>query len=160
LVQSQYVTGTASDSITFSSLNGDTDKLYLLTFYLKIGGPSAAAYSVSFKPNNVATNQLSLGSSTSTSATSVGSYASSWTITSMLKGSEYYGQILIHADKASQRMFSLKGAAYTAAGGVFIQDDMMYWNETSTNLTSIVLAGSSTGNFDVGSEFHLYKYSV
>jgi len=78
----------------------------------------------------------------------------------MLRGSEYYGQVFVQADRAVQRVFSSQGIAYTAAGGVFAQEDMMYWNETSTNLTSIVLTGSSTGNFDVGSEFHLYKYTV
>jgi hypothetical protein len=154
------VTGAAANSITFSGLNGDTDKLYLMTFYLKVGGPAASTYSVTFKPNNVTSNQTAIGKSTSTSATTVGSYGSSWVITNMLRGSEYYGQVFVQADKAVQRVFSSQGIAYTAAGGVFAQEDMMYWNETSTNLTSIVLAGSSTGNFDVGSEFHLYKYTV
>ena len=154
------MTGSAVDSITFSNLNGDTDKLYLMTFYLKVGGPAASTYSVTFKPNNVTTNQTAFGRSTSTTATSVGSYASSWVISNMLKGSEYYGQVFVQADKTIQRVFSSQGIAYTAAGGVFAQEDMMYWNETATNLTSIVLSGSAAGVIDVGSEFHLYKYTV
>ena len=158
------MTGSAVDSITFSSLDGDTDKLYLMVFYWKIGGAAASTYSLKFKPNNVTTNQNTFARSTSTSATAVGSIGggagAGWTIGSELKGSEIYMKVHCAVHKSTLRLFSAEGTIYTAAGGVYVSEQVLHWSEVATNLTSIVLAGSSTGNIDVGSEFHLYKYTV
>jgi hypothetical protein len=153
------VTGSAANSITFSGLDGDTDKLYLLQYYLKIGGPSAVTYSITLKPNNVTTNQTTFSRTTSTASTTPNATTSTFVLASAARGSEYYTNVHISAYKAVQRVFSAESILY-ANSTVYLSDGMLFWNDTGNNLTSIVLAGSSTGNFDVGSAFHLYKYSV
>jgi hypothetical protein len=159
LVASQYVTGAAANSITFSGLDGDTDKIYLLKYYLKIGGPSAVTYSITLKPNNVTTNQTVFSRTTSTSTTTPNATTSTFIVANAGRGSEYYTNVHISVHRGIQRMFAAESAIYANSTN-YVSESILYWNETSTNLTSIVLAGSSTGNFDVGSEFHLYKYTV
>ena len=147
------------DSITFSGLDGDTDKLYVMQCFIKIGGPSATTYSVAFKPNNITTNQISFSRSTNSSATTINGYASStWNIANASRGAEYFITINAFTSNGYEKMFSATQAVYSTA--LFVGDNYMFWNNTSTNLTSIVLAGSSTGVIDVGSEFHLYKRTV
>jgi hypothetical protein len=153
------VTGSAADSITFSSLDGNTDKLYVLKCYIKMGGPAASTYSITFKPNNVTTNQAAFSRTTTTSATTPNAYSATWAILNAARGSEYHANIDISSYIGVSRMFSATGTVYDGSA-VSITESYALWSDVSTNLTSIVLAGSSTGNFDVGSAFHLYKYTV
>jgi hypothetical protein len=170
LVQSQYVTGSNVQTVTFSGLDGNSDRFYLLKSTLRrpVGG-QGTLYSYYLRPNGATTNlsyqlfqvyqqsDAVSGQINSGATTSIYLAGGSWQY-SFFDLSTY-----ISAESSMPRMFhtrhdkwSYNGATTQIAIGKFAGR----WNETSTNMTSLQVYCDRAGGIAIGSEFHLYKFIV
>lgn len=156
LVEAKLITSNSTTS-TFSSLDGDTDGTYLLNG--RIINNSGGTCEVLIKPNNVSTNQTS--SYIYWDSTTPGTQTrSDWRVLSINNTSlDAIFSITIFAKKnpnsiALRRFYTGTATAnYTGIATVLTSGR---WDETSTNITSIVVEGATNclGN---GSQLFLYK---
>jgi hypothetical protein len=153
-VETQILTANSS-TITFSNLNGDVDGIYLLIARLKITANSI----VTLKPNGLATNLLSEWTE---SIAGVGTSRNDRT--DLILAGDNGGTMLA---KTFQAHFYAKSGVvrtYTSTYGVASSDRYSvgssagYWNETVTNVTSLVINCSAASGLLIGSEARLYKY--
>lgn len=163
LVETQSVTTTPIQQITFSGLDGNLDKIYLLKCKAKIAGPSSTtSYTAYLKPNDSLTGLSGFHSVAYASTYGNGIYTSSPPFIWGWPGSEVNVAMILYASSGSslaQRVFTFDVWGYsTSVSGIYLSNGMMFWDNTSTNITSIVIDGNVTGMFDVGSEFSLYKH--
>jgi hypothetical protein len=130
--------------------------MYLMVYTIKVGGPSTGVnYDISIRPNNLTTNQVSFFNVASSAGIGRG-YYSPILLSRNAKGTTLFGMVEIAAQTSAQRIFSIRYTATTAVTGTAFG----HWNETSTNLTSLVITSGTSSTLDVGSEFHLYKYAT
>jgi hypothetical protein len=169
LIQSQIVTGANVQSITFSGLDGDSDRLYLLKGKLiKGGGANGTVYNYTLRPNNQTTNIAWQQFFPYRDSSGANGIAVSTDTTVYLGGSSYATadwNLVIHicAEKSVPRLFNIRSDRYTTNSTVVQYGLGRYsarWNETSTNLTSLVIYCDQAGGIGVGSDFHLYKIIV
>ena len=136
----------------------------------KNGGASGTAYNYYLRPNGVTSNLSSQqffpfmttsggssGVSTSSDST-IGLFGTSYQI------GYWDGFVHISAEKTVPRLFKIRSDRYTDNAGGTIQLGLGRtsgrWNETSTNLTSLVIYCDRASGIAAGSDFHLYKYIV
>jgi len=165
LIQTQIVTGAAVQTITFSGLNGNVDKVYLLKSKIKIAGASpSTSYTIYLKPNNSLTGLSGFTRTTYSATNTIGLSTSNPAYASSRPDTEYDIETVFYASTTSgnaERVISNKFGGYnTGLVASFHGDGFMHWNNASTNLTSIVIEGSAAGTIGVGSEFSLYKYTT
>ena len=145
-----------ADTVTFSGLNGDVDGRYLLLAEVKTGSGGAGSFEIQF--NGIATDlQYIAEAITSTSAFfgggaggTVGQFANVGGMsrvdirprTGFPRRATGYG----HSDDA--------GGAMSSGGLGFVT-----WNETVTNITSLVFKANGANKFGIGSIFSLYRIS-
>jgi hypothetical protein len=152
-------------------LDGDSDRLYLLKGKLKKGGgATGTAYYYYLRPNAATTNlscqtfsvyqqnNAASGQSNGPDASNIQLAGTSW--------ATGYWDFIVHmsAERSVARMFNIKADKWADNGSGITQASITRvsgrWNETSTNLTSLVLYCNQSNGFGVGSEFHLYKIIV
>jgi len=172
LIESQIVSGGAVQTITFSNLDGDSHRFYLLKAKMKKGaGASGTLYNYYLRPNGATTNLSSetFFPFTTTTGGSSGTAVSLDASNIQLAGSSYASAwwnaiVYISAERSVPRMFSIRSDRYTDNGTGTIQlglgRNSCRWNETSTNMTSLQIYCDRAGGIAVGSEFHLYKFIV
>lgn len=168
LIEEKLLTSTAT-TLTFSGLNGDADGIYYA--YMEIrhdntGGGGGFAPSLLFKPNGLTTNLSSNYMQQSGGGAVSSTNAASTAIVGHFGGApaaglgRYIGSFQMAATRASnKRIIDSSGTGSLSTGtGAFSQYAAAFWNDTSTNLTSIELT-SPTGAavFDVGTRIRLYK---
>lgn len=149
-------------TVTFSGLNGDSDRAYFLKGVL-VCPAFGAAQSLCWRPNGGAANlfesgiSLSAGVISAIGATTVGRIA----VTALAVAGEYQLECWIQASKtenAVARRRTWRSFAVASAGGTPAMYEMSgCWNETATNITSIDLTHTVAANILNGSVFTLYK---
>jgi hypothetical protein len=160
LIGDYTVSGGAVSSITFSSLDGNTDEWYRFEIWVKNASANSA---VCLRPNNDATAnnyryQYGLDANTTPSAA---------------RGDFTNGMILLNTTTVGD-LGMARGTLYAKTGNrrICISDNMSHvngtsqdcyewrnqWKDTSTNITSLVFFGSAAGAmFDNGSRVRLWK---
>ena len=163
LLSSQYVTGASTSSaITFSGLDPDTYRTYLLKGRLIMGGSSAATtYRYTLKPGNVSPAQVRYSWMTISSGTSHTPNAPS--TFSGRPGTEVTFSMEIHLHKSKKRGMIGRFVGFDVAANT-IMTGLVGWEcdtNGSTNITSLTFTADSTPNNWIagGSEFHLYRYN-
>mgnify|MGYP001205198121 FL=1 len=158
LVEKKTITSN-STTTTFSSLDGDTDGVYLLQG--RVFNSAASTCNVTLQPNSVSSNQTSafLYWDTTTPGTL---NSSDWRVANITNAKQGSFVVTIYAKKnpnsqAAQRYFT--GTFVSDFGGIANAFVGGRWNETSTNITSLVVVGDQTNCLGNGSELTLYKYA-
>jgi hypothetical protein len=154
LIQAQTIAGSAVQDVTFASLNGDVDEIYLLIFRVK--NAYNGAIGINLLPNNVSTNQTSYYH-VYTSGHTIGS-GGGWGLTYQnALNTLAVGKTWIYAKTGFYRFYIMHGYRTGDQGGVHQSG---HWTDTATNITSLVLHSSQASSIAVGSSFYLYKPKV
>ena len=144
------VESAAQTTVTFDGLDGDVDGIYCLE-YTSVGVGAAADIEV--RPNGAATN---ISSSKQYAGTTSGVVIGGGNLPIGVGTYQCTGIATLHARTGRARGFVAQFSQIIAAGNRFVADVGGLWNETATNITSIVVA-SSGANIGIGSEFRLYR---
>ena len=155
LVEKKLITSNSTD-VTFSGLDGNTDQVYFLVGRIKNASGATALYS--WQPNGVTTNQTYqrlLVTGTSTPAASTGSVLAIHALNSGVNGVVQY---TIHASdnpnsQATTRYY--QGISFDTTPA--LKNYAGNWNESSTNITSIVIHSDQSNGLGNGTELVLYK---
>jgi len=159
LVEHKTVTSNSTTQ-TFSGLDGNSDGTYSLSCRIvNNSGGSAAVYT--WQPNAVTSNQASRhnaagGSNTDTSnlQLGIGNSNGNW--------ASFTATIFAKANPHSigfARTYTGQVTYFTSSPAVGIGTTGGGWNETSTNITSIVVVSDQANGIGDGSECWLYKYA-
>ncbi len=165
-VSSQYV-NSATSSVTFSGLNGNSHKEYLLISRI-IFVASAVDHYVTLNFNGTPApdayvykiyTRAAGSSNTQGFYDRINKYASG-------RGVVCLNKTQIRAKSGFARYEYTVGGGYTAGETTFLSDSSTRWSNTTDNLTSLTITGhldsdaSSASIINVGSAFHLYRYEV
>lgn len=152
------VLGADATSTTFTGLDGDADEIYLLEGWAEFDGGVSA--DITFNSDTTANNYAyqRITASSTTASASIGS------LPSLCAGSTgadrpAYGKAIIYAKTGMIRMINIQKTHYDSTGTVVdhIRLEQGVWNNTATNITQIVITGSSGGYIRAGSRFILSK---
>jgi hypothetical protein len=159
LVEHKSLTASAQD-VTFSGLDGDTDGIYVLKANIKNANAGTAIYSI--QPNGVTTNQLTATQIVTPTGTSQSTQAYWYFMGGLTTAKVGMATVEIQARKVQNSVAltrHMQARACHLSGGVFWNISIAgEWNESSTNITNLVVHSDvSNGNGD-GSEYWLYKY--
>lgn len=155
LIETQVVTGSAVQTVTFSGLNGDADGMYEIAFQLNRAGGSA----LELRPNGLTTNQRTVFTDwNSTSAPTNITVARLQFCTSMQRDN-VWGFGRLWAKTGNNRGFEfecqeMQGTAGTSWSRWLGEG---FWADSSTNITSLELHNTSAGGIGVGSQITLWK---
>lgn len=153
-------------SVTFSSagdgdvkraLDGNVDGEYVMVFR----AATSAAATLNIRPNGATTNQESIRVTHQSSSERFATMAFEKTgeAPDIVMGQLYLDARTTIAGVAQRRLYRSYSCNFDdSAGDSFGRGFWGSWNETSTNITSIVVA-PSTGNISAGSEFVLFRRS-
>lgn len=150
--------GSAATSYTFSGLNGNVDRKYLLICRFVVG---VDATEIMFRPNNDSTGadyrrrySIYGGSTTTDQPTGFSAGASA-------KASDLaFGQVIIDAKSGTYRTAWYCGANGADASALDeIATSFTVWYNNSDNITSIVAVASQANGFAVGTCVELWKLS-
>ena len=167
LVSAQTISGSAVDRFTFSGLDGDADGQYEIWWYLV---RSATPFAVQIRPNGltsnlegIVTDMVGVGAPSQTANDRL-----EWTLG--MQRTQAWGQIRFWADRNGGTAPQLVRGGHSEAGEHQLDagGNMRrwlasgYWNENTTNITSLELvAVSGTGTpvtaWGVGSQATLWK---
>jgi hypothetical protein len=152
LIEKKTVAGSAVQDVTFASLNGDVDELYILIYRVK--NAYNGVMNLSLQPNGLTTNQTSYYH-IYTSGHGVGGGAGSWGLNYLTALNAYgYGKVWIFAKTGQYRSYLQHGYRTGDQGGLHQMGD---WSDTSTNITSLVIHSDRAGGIAVNSTFELYR---
>ena len=157
LVQSQVLSGDVA-TITFSGLDGDTDRNYLLEFFLEC---STAVSGIFVRPNGVTSNL----SDARFFAGGNDSSASEWELYHQggSNAARITGSMTIFAAKSIHGVARNRFSNFTIVqeiGGSFLAIvGAGFWNESTTNMTSLVIFTNQPTGIKDGSFANLYKYA-
>jgi hypothetical protein len=160
LVEKKLITSN-STTVTFSSLDGDTDEVYRLVCRLINNSGGTTKYTL--QPNGVTTNQSSafrydthdlprtIAATLQLSDNSADVTNGTWlTITIDFWAKKNPNSV------AAIRQFHAQIGVAPAASLAHVAG---VWNETATNVTSLVVAAANTNGIGNGSTMALYKYA-
>ena len=144
-------------TVTFSGLDGDTHELYRLIARMVNSSGNTTGYV--WRPNGETTNLSSKFSYINATDQTPSTLQLSGDTQDITNGSYWYFTIDIIAKKdpnaiAMPRYYT--GTAGNGAASALLQGK---WNETATNLTSIVIVAADTDGIGNGSTFALYRYA-
>ena len=169
LIESKYVTSTTS-SVTFSGLDGNTDKHYVLFSRFTFAGSTSTSYTMQLNFNGTASDANVTQAYRSTLRTGTHGFAnrnSRYWLGSAGGTSYYFSKVEIKASSSYARYTNDRWCGYTVGGPTtFCAEGAGRWNNTTDNLTSLQIAsylGSDNSVQSViasGSSFHLYRYEV
>lgn len=155
----------ATTSITFSGLDGDTDKQYMMLY--RIRTPGAAFIVFTMRPNGITANQNTIIRTLSSSGSAATSVFSSLRIaaggTSIVK--QWNGVLYFDAQTGTTaRQFvsetTLRLSNITMVfGGLRLDSYGGSWDDTTTNITSFDIVCDVANGIGIGSQFSLYKRS-
>jgi hypothetical protein len=165
LIERKTVTADTS-SVTFSGLDGDTDKEYLLTFNI-LSTTAGALFDL--QPNGLTTNLECFvgafnfsggGSVFSGNEYSLWYFAEAHEATATTKGHVFILASKEVAGNSFDRSFKSRLATYKG-GDSYPWGNMNcgYWRDNTSNLTSLIINESFIGGNEIlqGSEFSLFK---
>jgi len=169
LVQSISVPSDTS-SVTFSGLDGDSHKNYLLFSRIIVGGSAATPYYVQLEFNGSSSDsnikessRKSLNASTSLARRS----NKHLMLDSASSGSYYFLKTNVKASSSYARYVHEIGAGYFSSAAVTGSfDNSTRWADTTNNLSSLNISSylsssnASASAISSGSSFHLYRYEV
>lgn len=145
-------------SYTFSGLNGDTDEMWF--FMYRLVKDASGAQTTYFRPNGTTTNQrcrwfyTGSGGFVSNNLDTAGGLVLSPNGGAANETDSGYGYIHCKKDY-------LRSASYHAIESnttdLFVVSYGWRWNETSTNITSMVLISTATNGIGAGSYLRLYR---
>lgn len=158
LVEKKLIT-TASQDETFSGLDGNTDQVYKLIARVK--NTAGADCTFTLRPNNATTNLYS-AEFFAYSSTTVSQTSTDLRIWALNNNVWAQAEILLHASAApngvaAQRLYQARTAWLTPTPVGVIGEVGGGWNETSANITSLVIHASVASGIGAGSELCLYK---
>jgi hypothetical protein len=158
LIESKYVT-TATQTLTFSNLNGNSDKIYKMFFRR---GPIASSTSYEIRPNGLTSGFSQTHHfwySNSAGQHGVANY-SNWGLGGSWASSTYFsGEMTIIAATGTYRFMNLN-FSYDSVGTLVGLTGTGRWTDTTTNITSIDMYSSVSTGWPAGTEAHLYKLRV
>lgn len=157
LVENHDFAGAAT-SYTFSGLDGDTDEVYVLAFRVKKA--VAAAMNLEIQPNAATTNQVSSGFFAGAGGTSGVLNNATMRVTEdgdATSGNVSEGVVIINAKTGMVRTARCNWVVATASPAVFSADFASVWNETATNITSLVFIANQANGIGAGSYARLYR---
>lgn len=148
------VTGDAVQTIDFLNLNGDEDEYYVMLLDWIDG--SAGAPVISLQPNSLTANQrtttiVSDGTSASSGSSTVLDFANGTTRSHALWRGE------LSARTGAPRRGFANGLESNTTTGMLTLQNAWFWNDTSTNITSLRLNSDLAGGFGVGTRVSLYR---
>lgn len=156
LVEKKLITSAVTD-VTFSGLDGNTDEVYVLKARINV----AVTSTFTVRPNGASTNltiaRLYNGGSDTSST--------EWVCTGSIANTEVgWLDITIHAKAnpnsvATRRTMNGQSGMTASSAASLIVNLAGVWNETSTNITSLVIHGVVASSIGDGSTFALYKYA-
>jgi hypothetical protein len=156
LVERWEPTSSAS-TYTFSSLNGDTDRSYMLRINI-VAGTVTTGGSVFVRPNNDSSASywiMSLADSGSSSDTGKTGLEILYMTTD---AAQTYGTVSIDAKSGKRRIGMTNGfLRITSSATQRLGFSGQVWDDTSTNITSLVFVGPETNCFAVGTVIELWK---
>lgn len=157
LVENKVVTA-ASTTLTFSGLDGDTDRSYLLVYNI-LAAASGGLYE--FRPNGVTTNLTETTYRSNGGGSAVDTPAAWYLGPSSVPANGYLTGFLnfkaaksIHS-VARTRTMSIQGISNANTREIFQGGGL--WNESATNLTSIDIFSATALQIADGSNVALYK---
>lgn len=156
LVEHKLITADAQ-SYTFSGLNGNTDGVYKLICHF-INGSSTSFYS--WQPNGVTSNQAGQRFYADNGAGSAANL-SILELAFATNGIHAFSDATIYARDNPNSVASTRAYVntFTTVGTTPTSGTSAgRWNETATNITSIVVTGDQSDSLKSGSECFLYKY--
>lgn len=145
-----------ADSVTFSSLDGDTHQMYMLIGRV-INNHGSVTASYSARPNGATTNQSwqRLYANDTTVAGSRGTTPMLVAQAVSAGGSVFFSSVIWASKATSSRRYLLSQALF--AGTIESLQTVGQWDETSTNITSLVFFSDQTDGVGTGSIIHLYR---
>lgn len=138
----------AQSSVTFSSLNGDSDEVYLIRYGVTLSNQDTA---FCLQPNNSSTGLKSATIQMYTSGAVGGTYDTTiWLGTSYATNTALIqGDVLLNAKSGTYRGGFCKSNTIGSGGSHPVQNNTNFqWSDTSTNITSLVFlpnAGTVSG---------------
>lgn len=161
LVEHKLITS-AVQTVTFSGLAGDTDKLYMLIISMKAG---AAIPVMTVRPNGVSTNQYGQTANWNGAAASAGAITELRLASAPANAGEVFGLMLIGSVKVRnavariRHFLSWSGDELTDGTVANYQHSYSVWNETATEITSLDVRASVASGIGDGSTLTLYKFA-
>lgn len=158
LLESKYISSN-TQSIVFSGLDGDTDKLIMI----KKNGVNDTTYAI--KPNESASNTSMISHnsrSDSIHAVTVNSSGMSVGLSNvgLSEAETQYSMVMDIAAKSGEIRWFNWHASYSSGTTWGMTSNVGRWTDTSTNLTSLEISGDQLDSFTTGSELHLYKINT
>jgi hypothetical protein len=150
------VTGADAQDITFSGLNGDEDGHYFLVTKWVNGTVGPASVECEIRPNSISTGGETEGYTINSAVLTADRVARIllWGST----GSDYgVFTTHIHPQTGAPRGFTSEGFISVAASTGAASKKHGHWNDTSTNITSLLLHADVADGFGVGTKFTLYR---
>jgi hypothetical protein len=157
-IESKYISSD-TQTVTFSNLDGDTDKQYYLIARFIQGSQSTTR---EIRPNGVSSNVSSFYHIyAGASIHAVGSYPAYIGFgANVASGSYGTLEVIFTADRTGgrYRQFDIRSQYYNTTTPFNGLNIVGRWADSSSNLTSLDIRGDKTDSFVSGSEFHLYKF--
>ena len=149
--------GAATQEVTFSGLNGDTDGTYVLAFTIKHTAASAIEFTI--EPNNTTSNQLyrahGLGDSNTIETDSGGTLL--FARSASINPSYASGFFVMNAKTGVNRTLQGLSVWNESTAGMKTRTHWAHWTDTSTNITSLDVRASAANGLGAGTVLSLYK---
>lgn len=147
-----------TSSHTFSSLNGDTDRRYLVVSRIVANGSTGQYFA---RPNDDSTSgHYHVQTFTVDNTTTEFTRYTSWTgfdIGYTGDATSAFSEVIIDAKTGINRIGLSQFMRFTSTLSIATGKHAHIWLDTSTNITSISVNAPSGGNFGVGSCIELWK---
>lgn len=151
LIQSKVVSGGAVQDVDFDTpIDGDTDKIYVIDWYVVSGNNSVDA-DLTIQPNGVSSAQTSTHTS--------GAGGSNLLLANIANGNaaKYgHGTVKFWAETGRIRTCTMVGGSHGSSG----DNDLFFgsgtWTDTSTNITNFNFHSANATGIGNGSTFSIY----
>jgi hypothetical protein len=152
---SKSTVGAATQTVTISSLDGNTDLVYMIV--IRMVGTLGTSSRLDVRPNAVTTNLSgATAHSDGTTFTQAG-IGTEIPVMGAIVGATASIEVLIHCATGQIRTVASRYQGNNTAGGSsFVGNGGGKWDETATNITSLVFRTASGVNIEPGSEFVIY----
>jgi hypothetical protein len=152
---SKTTVGSAVQTVTISSLDGNTDVVYMVIIRFK--GTSGTSSRLDVRPNGVTTNLSgATAHSDGTTFTQAGIGTEIPVMGSIVEATASI-EVLIHCATGQIRTVASRYQGNNTGGGSsFVGNAGGKWDETATNITSLVFRTASGSDINPGTEFVIY----
>lgn len=137
------------------ALNGDIDGTYIIEIsIIKTGG---VATQITLEPNGATTNTFDRGVQVINAGTISGIVSSSFLLASVSGSDGYESQLELQARTGKERLFSGATAIRVSAGNEITRMHAGVWEDSATNITSLVIRSSVASGILTGSVARLWR---